>query len=292
MMRRLLAVGVVLMMTRSASAEVRISRDAAGAPYLEVRPTATGIWATNGPPRSATINPNGDQWGDGYPTSASRGGHLLGAWVRGNSEDLVILRAHGERTTSLTTIHAPGATGTPVVTAVGENWLVAWTALGAQPSVSVTMLTSTEDGTPESVLSGRLVSVVILGDAVHLLSHQATTGELQVATYLGLHWPEPLPIPSSFAIIDLRLAMHWPQPIPVPIQPRAGLHFPEPFPIPTTAWSPCIEVRADDALVAWTARDHQVGSIVLDNLGVVDAARFVRGPSGSCTAVLNAASRP
>jgi hypothetical protein len=137
-----------------------------------------------------------------------------------------------------------------------------------------------------------LLGVVPVGDALHVLSLRASTGELQVATFLGMHLPQPFPIPINTAVVDLRLESHVPVPVPVPIQHRAGLHFPEPFPISTNgAWAPCIEVRADDALVAWSARDHQVGSILLDDLGVVDAARFVRGPSGSCTAVLNTAAR-
>jgi hypothetical protein len=293
MNRRLLAlVASAWLAAGAASAEVRIVRDGAGQPRLDVRPVAAGIWTSRGIVDAAVVNPSGDALGDGYPAAATRNGKLLAAWVRPSSAGVVLLRADGLGLPSATVLPGADPTGVPIVTAVGENWLIAWSTLTGDPSVAVTVASADDDGVPEVVLPGRLVAVVPVGDAVHVLSYRSSTGELHVGTIVGLHVPVPVPVPITVALIDLRLAMHFPTPVPVPIHPSAGMHFPQPFPIPTTAaWTPCIEVRADDALVAWSASDHQVGSIVLDSLGVVDAARFVRGPSGSCTAVLNAASR-
>ncbi len=265
----------------AATAEVRVVRDPAGQLRLFVQPVAAGIWAPRGVIDAATVNPLGDLVGDGYPAAAVSGdGDLLAAWHRAQDDSLVILRAHAGGARVFTRLASGSLIGRPSVTPVGDNWLVTWSSIDGGPRVLASLETSGQDGAPLEILPGRLVAVVAVGEAVHVLSHAATTDELYIGTYVGLHDPDPIPVPISVTRVDLRL--HEPDPRPIPID-RATAQ--------TTAWAPCIENGETQALVAWRAVDRQVGSIVLDEFGVLDDAEFVRGPAGSCTAVLKAAGR-
>jgi hypothetical protein len=263
-----------------ARAEVRIVGGADG-PELLVQPVARGIWTPRGVPSTSTINPNGDSLGDGYPGHASLDGRLLAAWVRPTTNTLVVLRASAPTSFEATEVGLEGAVGTPLVSTLGDAWLV--TLQVQSPEPHVVGLVATESGVPElqNVVPGQLVGVYLVGDSIHVVARQAAEQSLLVATLSRGDIPNPIPIPVTRVPLT-----YFPNPIPVPIpidRTTADLASP--------TWMPCVEERGDDVLVAWQAGRGVIGRITLDAYGVNGAGEFFRGPSGSCQAVLNAASR-
>jgi len=95
----------------------------------------------------------------------------------------------------------------------------------------------------------------------------------------------PIPVPSAYVPNAIPVPPDWVS-NPIPIQP--GAH--------STAggaevWTPCVDVRRDDVLVAWQAGRGQIGRVFLTASGVEGEGEFLRGPNGSCQALLNAAAR-
>ena len=297
MSTRRMAAAVLLIAATVARAEVRLVRGPQG-PELAVRPTPQGVWTPLGSPDAATLNPGGDLLGDGYPGQSTARGKLLAAWQRPTSAGLILLSASA--TSSFTAVELatdPGA-GTPVVTAAGDAWLVAWQAGLTDPEVMAVLATDGEIGDPSPIVPGELVGAYWVGDTLHLATVQRAAKTLTIATFLSLHEPNPIPVPTMLTLVSLSWV---PNPIPIPTTHASRLHLPDPIPVTSRSaatfvsaswgWMPCVEERDDDVLIAWQAGHGQVGRVLLTEFGVDGEGDLVRGPNGSCQAILNAAAR-
>ncbi|MEM7249309.1 MAG: hypothetical protein AAF533_28610 [Acidobacteriota bacterium] len=180
-MRRILAGSVFLVVASVAFAEARLVPG--WIPSFSVEVTPAGPWTVVGDANPLTLNPNGDRIGDGTPGWAMLDSTVLVAWVSPSSNSIRLAASSWTSWTTLPSVPATDAFGTPKVAGAGPHYFTAWMTEPSSPRISVVAVLA--DGDRSNVLGlgpGFLVGLAALDGAVHLLVQELDGGLVTHAT--------------------------------------------------------------------------------------------------------------
>jgi hypothetical protein len=256
-----------------ASAEVRIAVARNGQPTLDVSVIGGRIWTPVLHSPDELLNPGGDAVADGLPSHAVSRGTLAAAWLRGSTDELVVVLTTDGEVAAEAVLPAGRGVGTPALAPAGMSWLVAWQSAGDERGVNAAVLDATASvAAPTVTWQGTLVGVVRAGETPYLAwSDDTPLRTLWVAAF-GPTPDNPVPIPIKNLLADVRTT---------PAATRLGA---TPIPAP---WEPiCLASGAEAAIVTWRDAPGETGFVELRDDGSTSGPDGLRGGPRDCSAVL------
>jgi len=263
---------IFLLVASSVRAEVRVDQRAEG-PVLTVRPVARGIWTPSpGAERHTLLNATGDLRGDGFPAHARKPGELLVAWQRPATSDVVIVETNASGRDTTISVATREAIGVPQPIAIEGGWIVLWQSGGVRPVVEGVTIAEGAVRSSGPLQDGLLLAAEPVEEGLVVVTMDPARSELLITAYFTAV-ANPVPIPIEW----LRVG--------VPSR-SARSAVDDEVQVPQV----CTASTDGGALIAWVAERGVIG-VLRERGGRLSAPTEVRGPNGSCQAILRAASR-
>lgn len=300
--RFLLASALVALLPAVARGEVRIAGPI-GAPSLEIRSSTVGPWTRlPGGGRRNLLNAEGDLTRDGRPSHDAVGRSLVAAWGRASTDDLVVTEvSESHDVGSELAVRVGPIIGTPRVHGLGDQALIVWQRADTS-MIEAARWSSGSVSSVAPIVSATLLAVVDDGDSVFIVGLDASASMLVIVKLPMVIHPLPIPtdifripllhnsLPVSTGALRMPMILH---PLPVPIE--QGRALPIPVPINGRAYRaaatyPCIASDDRAATIAWRSDRHEIAVVRITEDGVT-GPDLLDGPTGSCEAMLKAASR-